>query len=413
MTSRNATGAFSEESELLDSTTRFESGTSRRTRSCRNPKKRQESIDLVYEPYGLPSSSGSHDPPSVFQDPSRIDGSPRTEYTIPREPFSITVHKNVIDKLVFGSLAHINGSLNPSRSTKRRTVKTEEEVPVIATGINPPRIILPPPQRNSPIRNSPLRISPARVSSVCNSPARSSQSSSDQASMDGHITGGVTLPPLYLPEHSTHGGITLPPLRSVLDVENYAESILNSQETDLENTDEDLVVVDLTSSPSYPSPSSIIDLTSSPVIDLTAPYTPYLSFPHRFALEPRVSPEIIVIDDDSSDATPSRAQRVTQNGNMTPPYSQNRLTAPPPRPSQSMTFAQQLSSLVNNASVPRGLQLKCAICLDRPKEVSSTICGHIFCFECISTAVRTQKMCSLCRRPITKKHIKRLEFKVL
>ncbi|CAG8555901.1 15982_t:CDS:2 [Acaulospora morrowiae] len=409
MASRNNTaGTFSEEGELFDSPTRIESGPSRKTRPCRNQKKRQESVDLINEPYGLPSSSGSHNSLSVFQDPARIatERSPRPENTTSR---ARRPSKRALDTAELGSLTHTNSSSASSRSNKRRMLVKNEEVPTNANGNNSQRIILPPPQRNSPIRNSPLGSSPARISSACNSPVRNSQyassQSSDQASMDGHITGGVTLPPISLPEHSTHGRITLPPLRSVLpiDVEHYAESILNFQE----EVDE---VVDLTSSPPYPSPPPVIDLTSSPVI---VPYTPYPSFPpYRFALESQVNPEVILIDDDSSDVSPPQVQRVMQDGNMTPPYSQDRSTTPP-HPSQTQNETSVPSLAGNGTSIPRGLQLKCAICLDRPKDVSSTICGHIFCFECISTAVRTQKTCSLCRKSITKKQIKRLEFKHL
>ncbi|CAJ0745328.1 10841_t:CDS:2 [Entrophospora sp. SA101] len=57
------------------------------------------------------------------------------------------------------------------------------------------------------------------------------------------------------------------------------------------------------------------------------------------------------------------------------------------------------------------LQIKCTICLDYPKDVSATSCGHIFCYECIVTAVRAQKMCSICRKSLNLRQIKKLEFK--
>ncbi|CAG8467894.1 9071_t:CDS:2 [Diversispora eburnea] len=68
------------------------------------------------------------------------------------------------------------------------------------------------------------------------------------------------------------------------------------------------------------------------------------------------------------------------------------------------------NSQINLSSKP--LKVKCSICLDPPHDVASTSCGHIFCFVCISMAVKTQKMCALCRKPLKRRQIKRLEFKV-
>ncbi|RHZ44806.1 hypothetical protein Glove_709g47 [Diversispora epigaea] len=70
----------------------------------------------------------------------------------------------------------------------------------------------------------------------------------------------------------------------------------------------------------------------------------------------------------------------------------------------------QGNSQVNSSLKP--LRVKCSICLDLPHDVSSTSCGHIFCYACIDMAVKTQRMCALCRKPLKKKQIKRLKFKV-
>ncbi|CAG8696986.1 8884_t:CDS:2 [Dentiscutata erythropus] len=168
---------------------------------------------------------------------------------------------------------------------------------------------------------------------------------------DGHNAGGVTLRPICLPhENSAHGGITLPPIRSVLPID--LENYGTIGRLRASETDDDIEVVDLTSSNSE---NFVIDLTSSPNVHLNS--------------------EVIVIDDDDSSTETI--------------------------PSSTASSSQ------------KGLLLKCSICLDHPKDVSFTPCGHIFCFECITTAVKTQKMCALCRRQVTKKQIKPLEFKVL
>ncbi|PKA60944.1 Peroxisome biogenesis factor 10 [Apostasia shenzhenica] len=42
------------------------------------------------------------------------------------------------------------------------------------------------------------------------------------------------------------------------------------------------------------------------------------------------------------------------------------------------------------------------------KEPSSTICGHVFCHECITMAVNKLKKCPTCRRKLNKKSIHRI-----
>ncbi|OBT60310.1 hypothetical protein VE03_10186 [Pseudogymnoascus sp. 23342-1-I1] len=45
---------------------------------------------------------------------------------------------------------------------------------------------------------------------------------------------------------------------------------------------------------------------------------------------------------------------------------------------------------------------ECAICLDQPKEMTITHCGHMFCLECINAALNTSnsRMCPICRTRI-------------
>lgn len=49
--------------------------------------------------------------------------------------------------------------------------------------------------------------------------------------------------------------------------------------------------------------------------------------------------------------------------------------------------------------------LKCAICLDEMKHMSSTTCGHVYCKECIQESVRQLGKCPLCKKHLTLKSI--------
>ncbi|KAI9105439.1 hypothetical protein DFS34DRAFT_9880 [Phlyctochytrium arcticum] len=51
--------------------------------------------------------------------------------------------------------------------------------------------------------------------------------------------------------------------------------------------------------------------------------------------------------------------------------------------------------------------LKCAVCLSTfgsDTQLSSTICGHIFCQDCIGAAVKSQGKCPICRRNLKGKN---------
>jgi hypothetical protein len=50
----------------------------------------------------------------------------------------------------------------------------------------------------------------------------------------------------------------------------------------------------------------------------------------------------------------------------------------------------------------------CSICLDRITEVSSTHCGHVFCYDCIRECVKKTQKCPICRKRCNLKQIHRL-----
>ncbi|ORX92144.1 hypothetical protein K493DRAFT_338971 [Basidiobolus meristosporus CBS 931.73] len=58
--------------------------------------------------------------------------------------------------------------------------------------------------------------------------------------------------------------------------------------------------------------------------------------------------------------------------------------------------------------------IKCSICLDNPQKLTTTICGHLFCDECIHRSIKTpSKACPVCRKPLTLKKMRILQLRVL
>ena len=46
---------------------------------------------------------------------------------------------------------------------------------------------------------------------------------------------------------------------------------------------------------------------------------------------------------------------------------------------------------------------KCPVCFDLIQNPSVTLCGHVYCTECIKAAVSATKQCPICRRKMTAK----------
>lgn len=53
---------------------------------------------------------------------------------------------------------------------------------------------------------------------------------------------------------------------------------------------------------------------------------------------------------------------------------------------------------------------ECPICMDtlKGKDTSTTPCGHIFCTECIRTAMLTKKFCPICKKSVRTTQIHRV-----
>ncbi|XP_038046261.1 E3 ubiquitin-protein ligase RNF4-like isoform X2 [Patiria miniata] len=64
------------------------------------------------------------------------------------------------------------------------------------------------------------------------------------------------------------------------------------------------------------------------------------------------------------------------------------------------------------SSTPGRKQVKCPVCMDNETQIrasglqlNSTVCGHIFCNRCITSAIRTQQRCPTCRRKLTLRQV--------
>ena len=57
-----------------------------------------------------------------------------------------------------------------------------------------------------------------------------------------------------------------------------------------------------------------------------------------------------------------------------------------------------------------GTGIKCVICMDviGIKNMASTVCGHVFCAECIAESLKASKKCPTCRKSLRVTQVHRL-----
>ncbi|KAM0825281.1 hypothetical protein ACQ4PT_069656 [Festuca glaucescens] len=60
--------------------------------------------------------------------------------------------------------------------------------------------------------------------------------------------------------------------------------------------------------------------------------------------------------------------------------------------------------------VPKEPKFICPVCLHEMVDASSTLCGHIFCQECIRASIEAQKKCPTCRRKLNMRNFHRVHL---
>lgn len=70
----------------------------------------------------------------------------------------------------------------------------------------------------------------------------------------------------------------------------------------------------------------------------------------------------------------------------------------------------EIRAINSSISEEPTLRLECAICLEKieDQEVSSILCGHLFCSKCIKYSLKKCKLCPLCKAPVTLNHLRRV-----
>uniref|UniRef100_A0A061RK57 Ubiquitin-protein ligase zinc ion binding protein n=1 Tax=Tetraselmis sp. GSL018 TaxID=582737 RepID=A0A061RK57_9CHLO len=115
---------------------------------------------------------------------------------------------------------------------------------------------------------------------------------------------------------------------------------------------------------------------------------------------PEVQPcEIVDLTSDTA-ATAEGAGDCVIVGSVPPPPKRRRSVAP-----QSLARQEARGS---GGATPSINSIKCPICLGGIQNMTSTTCGHVFCQECIKQAVKAQKKCPTCRKPIMLRHLHRI-----
>ncbi|KAG7398274.1 hypothetical protein PHYBOEH_011358 [Phytophthora boehmeriae] len=119
--------------------------------------------------------------------------------------------------------------------------------------------------------------------------------------------------------------------------------------------------------------------------------------------------EILDVTDSGPQPAPLRRKR----RRPAPSSTANAVTVPKrQRVTDMMRSAESTNiSLLNNEVVEEfKKRLKCSVCLDVLENMTSTLCGHIFCAGCIHQAIRANGKCPLCQRHLHSKDTHRLYF---
>lgn len=83
-----------------------------------------------------------------------------------------------------------------------------------------------------------------------------------------------------------------------------------------------------------------------------------------------------------------------------------RAAAPKPKeilviPSEPPAAATAKTGTTEQASSGNPAPKRCPICFDSLQNPSVTLCGHVYCTECITTVAKSTKQCPICRKKLT------------
>ncbi|XP_016970544.1 E3 ubiquitin-protein ligase COP1 [Drosophila rhopaloa] len=62
-----------------------------------------------------------------------------------------------------------------------------------------------------------------------------------------------------------------------------------------------------------------------------------------------------------------------------------------------MEVRAEITNLIDG----NGKVYKCPICMESPEEQVATMCGHVFCKSCLSTALSPCEVCPLCKKIVS------------
>ena len=111
------------------------------------------------------------------------------------------------------------------------------------------------------------------------------------------------------------------------------------------------------------------------------------------------------------DAKPAGAAEVIDLTVDARPGKRARQPDEPPPPRRALAGKALASLDRTEAAEELSKLLACPICLDAPMtDISSTLCGHLFCGPCIAKCAETLKQCPTCKAKLKKGSAHRIFF---
>lgn len=152
------------------------------------------------------------------------------------------------------------------------------------------------------------------------------------------------------------------------------------------------------------------------VIDLCSPRVQRLLV--RWIANAAPIVDSITLDDTINEMPPPAPEPTPQQ--FRPPLEPSRpavvvneyLEGPPPAKRSKESAPLDLSRSSDGGGQEPAVAVSCPICFDSifRKQASSTICGHLFCHDCISQEIQLRKQCPLCKRKLARNHIHPIYF---